>query len=306
MSSNWINLIQKCLIVHRRVELLRVWIPKQICQQDGQITLLFTASISVKKIVTKRKTRNSCQKWFLKCVFKFSAAILQKRILEGIKHWEKFTCIRFVTYDPKVHGEYYQRIVFKDIFKQCAAHGAGYKKDRNYDFVMVFNTDIDRSCQVNSLIIITIIFINPSNYYLINKRLVKLFTNLVIWFSLFERQKASKYSFHIWNLKGHVIGFRHEHSRPDRDAYVQVDKNVLNDYQFKIFNDLESSYKSIHYDLYSIMHYNNISIKSLDPRRSFLMGQRVALSFLDRKMANKFLQCTGLTAIIVQFTLLSV
>ena len=52
-------------------------------------------------------------------------------------------------------------------------------------------------------------------------------------------------------------------------------------------------YYSIPYDLYSIMHYSNMSMSALDPKREFLMGQRIGLSFLDKEMANKAYKCDG-------------
>ena len=41
------------------------------------------------------------------------------------------------------------------------------------------------------------------------------------------------------------------------------------------------------------MHYSNMSMSALDPKREFLMGQRIGLSFLDKEMANKAYKCDG-------------
>lgn len=95
---------------------------------------------------------------------------------------------------------------------------------------------------------------------------------------------------------GHVIGFRHEHSRVDRDSHVSIDyalfSSTMRDQYDKMTNP-QLDYYGVPYDLYSVMHYSsqNGIIKALDSRRNFLMGQRLGLSFLDVKLANLAYKC---------------
>ena len=58
---------------------------------------------------------------------------------------------------------------------------------------------------------------------------------------------------------GHVIGFWHEQSRPDRDSHVNVDKNAIE--EGRLYNFYKSSWqyvdtKNVSYDVSSIMHYS--------------------------------------------------
>jgi hypothetical protein len=59
-------------------------------------------------------------------------------------------------------------------------------------------------------------------------------------------------------------------------------------------NDEQPGYYNVPYDLFSIMHYGkgNGVLKSIDPNRNYLMGQRVGLSFLDIQLANNAYQCS--------------
>jgi hypothetical protein len=97
---------------------------------------------------------------------------------------------------------------------------------------------------------------------------------------------------------GHTIGFYHEQSRVDRDQHVYIDFDQISDEligQYFKMSDSEPGYYGVPYDLYSIMHYPSFgtTIQALDVRRSFLMGQRLALSYLDIKLANLAYKCSG-------------
>jgi hypothetical protein len=96
---------------------------------------------------------------------------------------------------------------------------------------------------------------------------------------------------------GHTIGFYHEHSRTDRDNHVFIDFSRIGDDmtdQYSKMFDQQAGYYGVPYDLYSIMHYPSQDvIRSLDPRRQFLMGQRLALSYLDIKLANLAYKCSS-------------
>jgi hypothetical protein len=103
---------------------------------------------------------------------------------------------------------------------------------------------------------------------------------------------------------GHTIGFRHEHNRVDRNNHVSVNLRLIsyNDQeQYEIMDNPQPNYYGVPYDLFSIMHYSGDDgiIKAYDPKRSFLMGQRIGLSFLDTKLANLAYKCSGTTLEIV-------
>lgn len=56
----------------------------------------------------------------------------------------------------------------------------------------------------------------------------------------------------------HVLGFAHEHSRPDRDQYIRINCNNIARNLTQNFRRLKK--KTVHtfgvpYDFYSIMHY---------------------------------------------------
>ncbi|VDL98558.1 unnamed protein product [Schistocephalus solidus] len=66
---------------------------------------------------------------------------------------------------------------------------------------------------------------------------------------------------------GHVIGFWHEHSRPDRDAFVEIftknieTKNLFN-FEQKSYNEVNSLGEPYDYD--SIMHYRTNAFAKTD------------------------------------------
>ncbi|ELT87968.1 hypothetical protein CAPTEDRAFT_224057 [Capitella teleta] len=99
---------------------------------------------------------------------------------------------------------------------------------------------------------------------------------------------------------GHVIGFWHEHSRPDRDKYIKiVEHNIIpekmDNFDIKSAGEIDSLGQP--YDYYSIMHYRRKTFSRLgkitmEPReRGVQIGQRDALSPGDRMQANLLYNC---------------
>ena len=57
---------------------------------------------------------------------------------------------------------------------------------------------------------------------------------------------------------GHVIGFYHEHTRPDRDKYVEIKWENINKnyyYNFEKYDHGAIDSLGVPYDYDSIMHY---------------------------------------------------
>ncbi|KAL8603880.1 hypothetical protein ACOMHN_049698 [Nucella lapillus] len=105
---------------------------------------------------------------------------------------------------------------------------------------------------------------------------------------------------------GHVIGFWHEHTRPDRDEHVQIIyKNIMpgQEYNFNKLTGSDVNSLGETYDYSSIMHYarntfaRNNYLDTILPRRKPGMvvrpeiGQRVKLSPGDIRQANKLYRC---------------
>jgi hypothetical protein len=101
---------------------------------------------------------------------------------------------------------------------------------------------------------------------------------------------------------GHVIGFWHEHTRPDRDLFISLVENNIKrgqeiNFQKKNFSEIGSLSK--YYDFSSIMHY----AKNTFSKHSFLQtiritqndsiptGQRRDLSEDDINHCNKIYNC---------------
>ncbi|XP_042905263.1 bone morphogenetic protein 1 [Parasteatoda tepidariorum] len=105
---------------------------------------------------------------------------------------------------------------------------------------------------------------------------------------------------------GHVVGFWHEHTRPDRDKHVQIiNKNIMTgqEYNFNKLTEEEVTSLGLAYDYASIMHYaRNTFSKSTyldtilpqeDPtqRKRPEIGQRVRLSEGDIAQTNLLYKC---------------
>ena len=105
---------------------------------------------------------------------------------------------------------------------------------------------------------------------------------------------------------GHVVGFWHEHTRPDRDGYIDVIyANILDnqDYNFQKMPREEINSLGEEYDFGSIMHYsrNTFSrgpfldtiLPKLDKQTHVrpTIGQRTRLSKGDVVQAKKLYSC---------------
>ena len=104
---------------------------------------------------------------------------------------------------------------------------------------------------------------------------------------------------------GHVIGFYHEHQRPDRDKHVEILwENLIQS------NEIRSQYEIVpealnlgtSYDYNSIMHYGptdnsangNATMIILNERYQNRVGQRKRPSTSDVRQANLFYRCPEL------------
>lgn len=104
---------------------------------------------------------------------------------------------------------------------------------------------------------------------------------------------------------GHVVGFWHEHTRPDRDKHVNIIRdNIMNgqEYNFNKLNEEEVNSLGLTYDYDSIMHYarNTFSkgtyLDTIQPvdmphRRRPEIGQRLRLSEGDIAQTNLLYKC---------------
>lgn len=110
---------------------------------------------------------------------------------------------------------------------------------------------------------------------------------------------------------GHVIGFWHEQSRPDRDQHVEViAANVLPGFEFnfnkKAENEIDS--QGVGYDYNSIMHYDRnafarfSSFDTLLARdRSIPIGLARELSQLDILQTNRLYSCSEFSQLMFIF-----
>ncbi|XP_038602296.1 bone morphogenetic protein 1 isoform X3 [Tachyglossus aculeatus] len=104
---------------------------------------------------------------------------------------------------------------------------------------------------------------------------------------------------------GHVIGFWHEHTRPDRDGHVSIVRENIQpgqEYNFLKMEDEEVESLGENYDFDSIMHYarntfsRGIFLDTIVPRYDVngarpSIGQRTRLSEGDIAQARKLYKC---------------
>lgn len=122
---------------------------------------------------------------------------------QAMRHWENFTCIKFVERNPEEHPNY---IVFTERSCGCCSYVG--KRGNGPQAI-----SIGKNCD--------------------------------------------KFGIVVHEL-GHVVGFWHEHTRPDRENHVVIEKsNILNgqEYNFNKLSDDDVNSLGLPYDYHSIMHY---------------------------------------------------
>ncbi|XP_038051219.1 bone morphogenetic protein 1-like [Patiria miniata] len=114
---------------------------------------------------------------------------------------------------------------------------------------------------------------------------------------------CDKFSTIIHEL-GHVIGFWHEQSRPDRDEYVTIyEANISpgDHYNFRRFDHSVINSLDQPYDYDSAMHYGPRTFsrnreRTIIPKKEWAIGQRGGLSVGDILQANLLYRCTRVGA----------
>ncbi|XP_075182639.1 embryonic protein UVS.2-like [Anomaloglossus baeobatrachus] len=99
----------------------------------------------------------------------------------------------------------------------------------------------------------------------------------------------------------HVLGFVHEHTRSDRDAYVDIIWTYIPDaYKSNFEKSLpDTNNLALQYDYTSVMHYGRYSFTNVPgqptivskPDAAVPIGQRHGLSSLDLAKINRLYQC---------------
>ncbi|KAL4084328.1 hypothetical protein QTP88_028152 [Uroleucon formosanum] len=171
---------------------------------------------------------------------------------QAMRHWENFTCIKFVERNPDEHPNY---IVFTE--RPCGCCSFVGKRGNGPQAI-----SIGKNCD--------------------------------------------KFGIVVHEL-GHVVGFWHEHTRPDRDNHVQIVRDhiiVGQEYNFNKLTEEEVNSLGLPYDYDSIMHYakNTFSkgsyletIHPIDAIRNLKkrpeIGQRVRLSEGDIAQTKLLYKC---------------
>ena len=111
---------------------------------------------------------------------------------------------------------------------------------------------------------------------------------------------------------GHAIGFYHEHSRPDRDKYVQIITDNINridpslQSEYALLNSSRVKSLGVGYDYNSIMHYDRyygtvnsagqyVELEMIRPKdTNIVVGEARELSLLDIIETNRLYNCSKL------------
>uniref|UniRef100_A0A3B4GDV0 Metalloendopeptidase n=1 Tax=Pundamilia nyererei TaxID=303518 RepID=A0A3B4GDV0_9CICH len=101
----------------------------------------------------------------------------------------------------------------------------------------------------------------------------------------------------------HALGFYHEQSRYDRDDYVTINFENIQEglSNFRIVGSDESTTHGVPYDYLSVMHYgkddftngNGSTIITKDPKFQNLIGQRLEMSASDVQELNLLYKCSN-------------
>ncbi|XP_051165745.1 bone morphogenetic protein 1-like isoform X3 [Leptopilina boulardi] len=169
---------------------------------------------------------------------------------QAMRHWENFTCVKFVERIPREHPNY---IVFTE--RSCGCCSFVGKRGNGPQAI-----SIGKNCD--------------------------------------------KFGIVVHEL-GHVVGFWHEHTRPDRDRHVQIIRdNIMSgqEYNFNKLTEEEVNSLGLPYDYDSIMHYakNTFSkgtyLDTILPMEMYgkkrpEIGQRIRLSEGDIAQTNLLYKC---------------
>ncbi|XP_031835041.1 tolloid-like protein 1 tolkin [Nomia melanderi] len=169
---------------------------------------------------------------------------------QAMRHWENFTCVKFVERVPAEHPNY---ILFTE--RPCGCCSFVGKRGNGPQAI-----SIGKNCD--------------------------------------------KFGIVVHEL-GHVVGFWHEHTRPDRDRHVQIFRdNIMSgqEYNFNKLTEEEVNSLGLPYDYDSIMHYakntfsrgtylDTILPLERDGKKRPEIGQRLRLSEGDIAQTNLFYKC---------------
>ncbi|XP_024909367.1 low choriolytic enzyme-like [Cynoglossus semilaevis] len=96
----------------------------------------------------------------------------------------------------------------------------------------------------------------------------------------------------------HALGFHHEHSRSDRDAFVKIQWNNIIDGKTINFSKFNTINHNISYDYNSVMQYRNTAfskngaptiIANDDAKR--VLGTAQSMSDIDYARVNRLYEC---------------
>jgi hypothetical protein len=262
-SGDHLLLVEGDMVMSRKSEIVSKYIEPMTTKKKKKKQRRFK-----RKIIKKFSYLDATTRWPLKLIpFEFDIGMMaaddsfKKRIYSAIDHWEKNTCLKFEHYQREKHKNTHKaKLVFVKSETGCISN-IGYP-----------NTHFEE----NSQVIVTSIFLS----------------------------KTCMYGQIIHEI-GHIIGFFHEQSRGDRDNFIKIQwENIMDPENYNAnfvsaSNFIEPDNLGIPYDINSIMHYQptafsangNKTIIAKDRNLEFLMGNRVALSFYDKKMVNKAYMC---------------
>ncbi|KAM8938763.1 astacin-like metalloendopeptidase [Pelodytes ibericus] len=97
----------------------------------------------------------------------------------------------------------------------------------------------------------------------------------------------------------HALGFYHEQSRSDRDDYVDIMWNFINEGDWSNFDKVDTENMGLPYDYFSVMHYGRYSYTNTSAQATLMpkpdstveIGQRYGFSPLDVSKIKKLYEC---------------